>query len=289
MSGYPGTTFRGSDAIQRGLLSPRMLRGQAWRRLFRDVYADARLTPTHKLRCKAALAHLLPEGAVIAGRSAAHLFGVPYVDKDDAVEVLTSHKFGPVAGLKIHVGPLADTDWSRMGPWRVTGPARICWDLASWLDLVEAVVFVDALAARDLVSRDGLARYALARRGCRGYQRFLAVVELMDPAAESAPESRLRVRLILAGLPRPVAQFEIFRDGVFVARVDLGYPDLKIAVEYDGRWHASAAQLERDRRRLNRLLGADWIVFHVTADQMRRGLDELIDEIRAAIKARARG
>jgi len=287
-SGYPGKIFRGSEAIRRGLMSPRKLRGRAWQRLFRDVYADARLERTHKLRCKAAQAYLLPDGALIAGRSAAHLFGVPYVDESDPIEVIAPHKFGPIAGLKIHVGSCAESDRHRQGPWHLTTPARICWDLASWLDTVEAVVFADAIAARDLVSRESLIRYALGRKGTRGYVRFMAVVDLMDPAAESAPETRLRVRLVLAGLPRPTAQHEVMRDGVFVARVDLAWPELKIALEYDGRWHASASQLERDRRRLNRLLGADWMVFHVTADQMRHGLDDLFNEVRAAIKTRQR-
>lgn len=117
---------------------------------------------------------------------------------------------------------------------------------------------------------------------------FMKVIELMDPAAESAPESRLRVRIVMAGLPIPTAQYEVTRDGTFLARVDLAWPELKIAVEYDGRWHASASQLERDRRRLNRLLGADWLVFHVTADHMRHGLDDLLNEIHAAIKVRRR-
>lgn len=90
--------------MRRGLLSARMLRGRAWQRLFRDVYADARLDRTHKLRCKAALAFLLPQGIVLAGRSAAHLLGVPYVAAEDPIEVLSRHKFGPVAGIKIHVG-----------------------------------------------------------------------------------------------------------------------------------------------------------------------------------------
>ncbi|HZM79414.1 MAG TPA: hypothetical protein VFC19_27095 [Candidatus Limnocylindrales bacterium] len=278
--------FRGSRAVERGWLSRAQLRSRAWQRLFHDVYADAQMQRTHKLRCRAVQAFLLPEGAVIAGRSAAHLFGVPYVGGDDPVEVLTPRAFGPIKGMKIHVGPVGPGDRWTCGEWKIATPLRICWDLASWIDVVEAVVFVDALARQDLVTRDALENYARQRKGGKGHARFLKVVELMDPAAESAPESRLRVRLTLAGVPGLVAQFEVIRDGCFVARVDLALPEAKIAIEYDGRWHASTSQLERDRLRLNRLLGAEWVVFHVTADQMRSTLDELLRDLRTTIRSR---
>jgi very-short-patch-repair endonuclease len=278
--------FRGSDAVAHGWLSRSELRSRGWQRLFHDIYADARIERTHKLRCRAVQALLLPEDAVIAGRSAAHLFGVPYVGADDPVDVLTPQRFGPLQGLGIHVGRLAPGDRVVHGAWRLATPPRICWDLASWLDVVEAVVFVDALAARDLVTRDTLEIYGRRRAGAKGHTRFMKVVALMDPAAESPPESRLRVRIVQAGITGLVAQFVIMRNGSFVARVDLALPEAKIAIEYDGRWHASAPQLERDRIRLNRLLGAEWIVFHVTAEQMRGGLDELIRDLRAAIRSR---
>src|SRR5688572_13019548 len=78
--------FRGSRAIKRGLLTRSELRSSAWRRLFRDVYADAALGDSHELRCSASGAFLLPPGAAIAGRSAAHLHGGPALRPGDPVE-----------------------------------------------------------------------------------------------------------------------------------------------------------------------------------------------------------
>ncbi|WP_222263215.1 endonuclease domain-containing protein [Modestobacter marinus] len=79
---------------------------------------------------------------------------------------------------------------------------------------------------------------------------------LADGRAESPPESRLRVLLTMAGLP-PVPQWSVRRaDGVFIARVDLAYPAVRLAVEYDGAWHGEPGQLGRDRRRLNALVAA---------------------------------
>ncbi|WP_124818888.1 hypothetical protein [Micromonospora ureilytica] len=117
---------------------------------------------------------------------------------------------------------------------------------------------------------------------------MVRVAELADAAAESIPESRLRVRIVLAGVPTPVTQFVVERNGMFVARLDLAWPHLKVAVEYDGLWHDDPEQFHRDRRRLNRLLGEDWIVLHVTAKRFREDFDGFLAEVRAALRARSR-
>jgi very-short-patch-repair endonuclease len=110
---------------------------------------------------------------------------------------------------------------------------------------------------------------------------------LADGRAESPQESRLRVRLCLAGLTVPEVQYPIFgRDG-FVARVDLAWPQLKIAIEYDGLIHVgSARQMHRDRRRLNRLAAEGWIVLHVTAERLRDDFPGFVAEVRATLRSR---
>jgi hypothetical protein len=54
-------------------------------------------------------------------------------------------------------------------------------------------------------------------------------------------------------------------DGL-VARLDFAYPDLKIALEYDGLWHGDRCAFLDDRRRLNRLNAAGGVVIHVTLE-----------------------
>ncbi|WP_117215940.1 endonuclease domain-containing protein [Allorhizocola rhizosphaerae] len=278
--------FRGSQAIRRGQLTHGQLRGPDWQRLFRDVYADRALAPTHRLRCVAASRFLLPSGAAIAGRSAAHLFGVPYVGAEDPVEVLTPRHFGPVHGLKIRRGALPASETVRDGRLVVTSPLRTAWDLARWLDLAEAMVFLDVLAAKRHISGASLVAYASSMQTPRGRARAIRAAELIEPGSESPQESKLRMRLVLSGVPRPVVQHIITRDGEFVAPVDLAWPESMIALEYDGAWHGQPSQIEHDRQRLNRLLGADWLVFHVTARQMREELPDIAAQIKAAIRAR---
>ncbi|MEV1146817.1 hypothetical protein AB0I76_24615, partial [Micromonospora sp. NPDC049799] len=198
----------------------------------------------------------------------------------------TSSRIGPTAGLRIHRALVDRTEIVERAGVTVTTPARTCWDVARWLDVVEAVVIIDALLAARLTTMEALREYALARAGQRGWRAMLRAVDLADAGAESPQESRTRVTLVLAGLPRPRTQWVVTDRGRFVARLDLAWPEFKVAVEYDGLWHDEPGQFHRDRRRLNRLQGDDWIVLHVTSKRLREDLDGFLAEVRAALRSR---
>ncbi|MET8350283.1 MULTISPECIES: hypothetical protein [unclassified Micromonospora] len=233
---------------------------------------------------------LIPPGAAIAGNAAAALYGCATPTLTEPVDVLVPRdtRIGPTTGLRIHHGEIDCGDAVDRAGVRVTSPPRTCWDLARWLDVVEAVVVIDALLANRLIDVPTLREYALSRAGRRGWRSLLRAVDLADAGAESPQESRTRVRLVLAGLPRPQTQWIVADQGRFVARLDLAWPQFKIAVEYDGLWHDDPEQFHRDRRRLNRLLGDDWIVVHVTAKRLRDDFDGFLAEVRAALRARSR-
>src|SRR5262252_505338 len=99
-----GRVFRATDVVACNIISRESLRSTAWRRLYRDVYADATLVDTHRIRCLAVDAFLLPQAAAIAGRSAATLYGAGTCGRTDPVEVIVpaAMRFGPVGGLVIH-------------------------------------------------------------------------------------------------------------------------------------------------------------------------------------------
>ncbi|MFJ8580638.1 endonuclease domain-containing protein [Micromonospora sp. NPDC093277] len=192
-----------------------------------------------------------------------------------------------MTGLRVHRAEVDPGDVVVRAGILITSPARTCWDLARWLDVIEAVVLIDGLLAHGLTDVTALREYALARAGRRGWRSLLRAVDLADAGAESPQESRTRVRLVLAGLPRPRTQWVVSERGRFVARLDLAWPECKVAVEYDGLWHDGPEQFHRDRRRLNRLLGAEWIVLHVTAKRLRDDFDGILAEVRAALRSRA--
>lgn len=284
-----GTMFSGGDAVTDGLLTPADLRSRAWQQVLRGIYTDATITLTHRHRCLAVARFVLPDGGVIAGRSAAYLYGAPLIGPTDPVEVLVpldSHVRR--AGVRVHHAEVDPADIRLRDDIRLTTPTRTAWDIAQWCrEPVEAVVFLDALAARRVITRSDLVAFAHSRTGQRGWRRLLKVADLIDAGAGSPQESRLRVRLVLAGAPRPETQVVITADGRFVARCDLGWSEFRVAVEYDGVWHAeSATQIHADRRRLNALIAADWVVLHVTARRLRDDFDGFVKELRAVLRSR---
>jgi hypothetical protein len=282
-----GRVFRGSEVVRRGLLTRADLRSSAWIKIRHDVYADARLTRDHELAARAALVRL-PPGTVVAGRSAAFRHGVRhaagYVD-DVHVIAPAPVRIGAQRGLRVHHVDLAPDERATDGV-PATSPARTAWDVARWLDPIEAVPIVDSLMGLRLITPAGLAGQLARHAGRRGYRRALLVAALVDPGAQSPAESRLRVRLMLAGLPRPVTQCPVQVSPALILHPDLGWPRWRVAVEYDGEWHADVAQFHHDRRRLNRLVTAGWIVLHVTARRLRVDFPAVLTEIKTALLAR---
>jgi hypothetical protein len=273
--------FIGSDAVRSGLLTRRQLAGRSWRRLFPDVYVHTDVPVTHELRAHAAT--LLLPGGVVTGRSAAVLWGVPLVTASADVEVTLPPMTHPrrIPGVRVRRALLRPHDVLRRLDVPVTSAEATAVRLAALLRGDDAVVAVDQMIATGFVSLATIRRLASTGRG-PGSARARAVCGLADGLAESPQETRLRLLIGGSGLPAPVAQLRVVDDRGFVARVDFGWPEHKVALEYDGLWHREAGQFVNDRRRLNRLQAAGWRVVFVTAADLHRPV-ELIARIAAAL------
>lgn len=112
------------------------------------------------------------------------------------------------------------------------------------------------------------------------------VLEFAEAATESPMETRLRMLLVLNGLPRPEVQVTLRNEtGSFVGRPDLYYPDHRLGLEYDGETHR--ASLVEDNRRQNRLLLAEVRLLRFTAADVLRREDEVVTQVRNALAAQA--
>ena len=274
--------FRGSAVLDAGLLTRRQLRGATWRRLFHDVYVHRDLPVTHELLARGAVA-LLPD-AVVTGRSAAVLWGLDLAGPEDDVEVTLApgtHMLR-IHGLRTRraVVDAAHVRYRRGVP--TTSPEATAARLAADLAEDAAVAAVDQLIDAEVVDLAGVRRHAELLRG-PGSARARRVASLADGLAGSPQETRLRLLIGRSHLPTPVAQFTI-RDSEGVVRVDFAWPQHKVAVEYDGLWHAEDRQFAKDRVRLNRLRAAGWQVVFVTAAMLRKP-EQLIAMIAAALAA----
>ena len=276
--------FRGSWAVRHGLLTPDQLRGPTWRALFTDVYVHRDVAGTHALRARAAAEVLLP-GSVVTGASAAVLWGVELAGADDPVEVTAPPGTAQVrvTGTRVRRARLAPAWVTRRRGVPVTTPEATAAMLGASLPLDDAVVAIDSMVASGVVDVGPVRELAggLTGRGCRRSRRACA---LADGLAESPQETRLRLLVGRTSLPPPVAQFRVYDGARFVARVDFGWPDRRVALEYDGLWHAEAGPFAPDRDRLNRLQAAGWRVVFVTAADLRSP-ERLLARIAAALAA----
>lgn len=277
--------FRGTWAIQVGLLTRAQLRSTAWRRLREDVYADAALPDTHRLRCRGAVLRM-PRVAALGGRSAADLLGVPEVaGAHDPVEVVVppGTRWDPEPGIVVRTACL-DDDVLTCGPFlRWTTGLRTAVDLARFTPPDEAVVLLDQLVHARVVDLAQVRAAVDELPTCRGVARARRAVAAADGRAESPQETRVRLMLAAHGFPAPVAQYEVTGGGRFLARVDFGWPEHRVALEYDGVWHDGPGQFMRDRQRLSALAAAGWRVLVITAADLRRP-EVLIARLRAALR-----
>ena len=98
-------------------------------------------------------------------------------------------------------------------------------------------------------------------------------------------ETRLRLLLVLAGLPHPRGQVSLRDDfGLFLARPDLYYPDARLAIEYDGATHR--VSLAADNRRQNRLIDAGYRLLRFTAGDVLDTPAAVVSMVRRALQAR---
>ncbi|KDA04783.1 hypothetical protein DC31_04440 [Microbacterium sp. CH12i] len=182
----------------------------------------------------------------------------------------------------------------------VVDPVAALFTCAGELTLDDAVVAIDALITTaddypDLVRLSPLSTLTAITKRLELWGRFpgCGVIRRALPLArervESPKETETRLLLRAAGLPEPVVQHEVRDHGHFVARVDLAYPESKIAIEYEGDGHrVDKKQWRIDIQRQRDLEDHGWIVIRLTEADLADGGATLLLRIRRALATRAR-
>jgi hypothetical protein len=278
----PAFTVR--EALEAGVSKGR-LRARDLQRPFHGTRSRAQLDPIPRLRL---LLRVLPDGAFVCGPTAAAVRGMPLPARveRDAVDLPIIGVPYPrnrirrrgVRGRSLRV---AESEIEEYRGIRLTTPARTWRDVSADLGLPAMVAVTDFLIGRrrPLCTVDELAAQHAAAPTYPGAQRRVKALELCSTASESPRESELRTALMLAGLPTPECNVDIFDGRRFVARVDLLYRAQKLVVEYYGDHHRDPNQWSVDEMRRAELESLGYRVTVVT----RRDFDDL-----AALAARIR-
>ncbi len=280
-------SFTGPFTLQCGLdagLTERMLRGPAYQRLLQGVYAPAGVTPTPTVRARAALL-VAPGGAMLARHTAATLWGGVVPTSPDIQLVIPPGSRLRISGVDARVRRRSTRVCHNGLP--MTTPAQTFLDLAGDLDLVDLVVLGDSLVRAGVATPEDLVAAAAAYRGrqARPARRAAAYVR---QGVDSPMESRLRMLLVLAGVPEPVVNHAL-RDettGRVRYRLDLSYPQWRIAVEYDGRQHAeNTAQWRWDVQRREDLDADGWRLVVVLSGDLYRSPARTLERVVTAARA----
>jgi len=266
--------FIGSHAVAQGAVTRRQLQSGLYRRLLHNVYADPRLAADHQLFARGALL-VMPDAAVLAGRTAAAWYDAPFAAPSDAVLVLappdTSWR-GP-RGVRVHRRPVEDKEVVTLedgdGLVRLTSPLRTAWEICALEPMASAVALLDAMTRAGHLDAPTLNGLVTSTSGRWGSRRVAKVVPLVDGRSQSPPESWVRVACIRAGLPLPVPQFVVLAGHEFLGQVDLAWPEQRVIVEYEGAYHFEGVQIARDDRRYERLIAAGWRVIRLSAADIR--------------------
>jgi hypothetical protein len=177
-------------------------------------------------------------------------------------------------GLVVHNGRFDEYDVEDLGELRVTSLDFALSEVLCRGERRRAFACADqALALVPEAERVELRAWTedriLARADPRGTRQALFLLNLATGQAESPPESWTMLDLVDAGLPAPVAQFRIYDlAGNEIYRLDFAWPELRIAVEYDG-YEAHENRVDRDAARDEDLRRRGWTVIRANATDLK--------------------
>ncbi|WP_301121942.1 hypothetical protein [Mycolicibacterium fortuitum] len=275
--------FWAPEALAAGKLNRYRLRTR-YEAVFRNVYVPRGtvLTPADK-----AVAAWLWSGrqATVMGLSAAAVHGSLWIDAKHPAELNQPSRSQP-PGIRIHSDTLADDEICMVRGVRTTTPRRTAFDLGRRRGLTAAVIHVDALIQATRLKIPEVTPLVDRHRGARGIVQLRQVLDLADEGAESPQETRLRLLYTDAGMRPSHTQIEVFDHGQQVGRIDMGWPEWKVGVQYDGIQHwTDPRQRTRDIDQTVEYQDLGWRIVRVGADLLRYRQGTVIGRTRAALRS----
>ncbi|MDZ4235961.1 MAG: hypothetical protein U1C73_19880 [Dietzia sp.] len=274
-----------SEALAAGHLTRQDLR-RRFVKVHHNVYAPQGMVLTARDRAQAAWLWSQRK-ATVAGASAAAMHGTRWLPKDASAE-LTRVRSGTASGILIHRDTLVDDEVCLVQSIDCTTAERTAYDIGRRIPGDEAIIRVDALLNATRCPVPDIVGIADRHPGARGIRSLRKVLELVDGGAESPQETRVRLLLIRDGLPRPSTQIPVRNAmGKVVRRVDMGWPEYGVGVEYDGEhhWTDPAAHAE-DITRLEFLATRGWVIIRVSARHLRDAPEDITRRARDALRER---
>jgi very-short-patch-repair endonuclease len=218
---------------------------------------------------------------VVVGHSAAALLGSKWIPPELPAELARIRTPAP-PGIVVHSGELATDETRYAGGITCTATPRTAYDLGRRLPLDTSIIRIDALLNATGRTIDDVAKIAARYPGARNIRRLRSVLALVDAGAESPQETKTRLLLVRAGLTPIVTQIRVGN-----RRIDMGWPEYKVGVEYDGEQHwTNPDDYAKDVERLEFLAAQGWIIVRVSSRQLRFNPAHVVERVRRALVSR---
>jgi hypothetical protein len=224
--------------------------------------------------------------ATVAGLSAAAFHGSLWIDAGLPAELNQRHRH-KTKGIVLHSDRLGEDEVCVVDGVPATTPARTAYDLGRRRGLETAVVRLDGLMQATHLKPVDVAVLADRHSGARGIVQLREAIGLSDAGSESPQETRTRLVLTSAGLRPKRTQIEVFDSfGVFIGRIDMGWDEWLVGVEYDGEQHWTNPEVRTgDIERQARLEAQGWRIVRVSADMLRHRRQVIVERTRNALLA----
>ncbi|MEV6556319.1 DUF559 domain-containing protein [Nocardia sp. NPDC051756] len=277
--------FPGSWAVRAGQVSRWELR-KDFERVHPDVYIRKGVQLDARGRAHAA-GHWAKGEGILVGYSAAAMHGTRWLD-DKPAEICLPHRARPAAHVRTYRDVIPADQVCGIDGFRCTDPVRTAFDLGRHLAFDEAVEVIDALCNATRLTPTEIEQFTERQHRARGCADLLALLPYVDGGAESIPETRTRLLLRHAGLPAPETQIRVTApDGFIVARLDMGWREWQVGVEYDGAHHwTDHHQRTHDIDRTAALEALGWTLIRVSATLLSSHPYKIIARVRYALRTR---
>ncbi|HKS47941.1 MAG TPA: DUF559 domain-containing protein [Amycolatopsis sp.] len=256
----------------------------------RDVFVDPHRATEFHTRAAASLLYAGSE-AVLSGHSALVAHGCSAADPAPIHVLVPYHRnLGSRPGLLVHNGRFEWQDVTEIAGLRVLAVDVALAEVLCRGDRRSGIACADQALAllpenERAEFRAWTAERIRTRDDPRGKLRGVALLDLATGLAESPAESWLLLSLADAGLPVPQPQVQIFDiAGNVIYRLDFGWPEPRVAVEYDG-YAAHENRKERDVARDEDLRRRGWTMIRADAADLKDP-SRVVAAVRAAFRAR---
>lgn len=228
-------------------------------------------------RCNEIAAHS-SQLLTVSHITAMHCWGVDVPDcslnRDDIhVCVAGQTRRSRIAGVQPHVWKADSAPYQMEGANFLVASPIACWaQIAAYVSDETLAAVGSSMLCRNpglkVAHKQDFTQYVSLNRGFHGYARCIRVLPMLVENTDSPPEAELYLLLRRSGVSGLRVNHCVTRANGHKFYLDLCIPELTVAIEYQGSYHAGTAQMHADAQRFNELTRLGWTVLQVTASDL---------------------